>query len=89
MNVTILSICISILILQIIIEFLVVRNYALAAVFITILTIFLAEPNVDLVEEPNRLIAARFFDILIGSLIGVIGGWMLYHDRSIFSQKSR
>lgn len=87
MNMTALGICISILVLQIIVEFLVVRNYAIAAIFITMLTIFLAEPNVSLIGEPNQLIATRFFDILIGSSIGAIGGWMLYHESIHFFTK--
>ncbi len=86
-NITALGICVSILLLQIIVEFLVVRNYAIAAIFITMLTIFLAEPNVSLIGEPNQLIATRFFDILIGSSIGGIGGWMLYHEQIHFFTK--
>src|SRR5690606_1672021 len=38
-----LMIIVSIILLQVIVEFLVVRNYTLAVVFITLLTIFLAE----------------------------------------------
>ena len=86
-NITTLEICICILLLQIVVEFLVVRNYGLAAVFITTLTILLAEPNASLVESPNHLILARFFDILIGSIIGAIGGWILYHDSIHFFAK--
>lgn len=86
-NITTLEICICILLLQILIEFLVVRNYAIAAVFITTLTILLAEPNVSLLENPNHLIQSRFFDILIGSIIGAIGGWILYHEKVHFFTK--
>lgn len=89
MNITVLGICICILLLQIVIEFLVVRNYAIAAVFITMLTIFLAEPNMSLVGDPNHLMATRFFDILIGSAIGAIGGWMLYHEHIHFFTKKQ
>jgi hypothetical protein len=66
-----------------------VRNYAIAAIFITMLTIFLAEPNANLVREPDHLMAARFFDIFTGSLIGAIGGWMLYHERIHFFTKKQ
>lgn len=89
MKVTALGICISVMILQIIIEFLVVRNYGIAAIFITMLTIFLAEPNASLVREPDHLMTARFFDILTGSLIGAIGGWLLYHERIHFFTKKQ
>jgi uncharacterized membrane protein YccC len=74
-------ICVSIIILQVIIEFLVVRNYTVAAIFITVLTIFLAESGSDLSVSPTGLIATRFIDILIGSVIGALGGWILYNER--------
>lgn len=86
-NITALGICVSILLLQIIVEFLVVRNYGIAVIFITMLTIFLAEPNISLIGEPDQLITTRFFDILIGSSIGAIGGWMLYHEQIHFFTK--
>jgi hypothetical protein len=71
---------VSIIVLQIIVEFLVVRNYGIAVVFITILTIFLAESGV-VQANPNALFMARFFDILVGSLIGALGGWILYNEQ--------
>lgn len=89
MNITALWICVSILLLQIIVEFLIVRNYAITVIFISMLTIFLAEPNISLIGEPDQLIATRFFDILIGSTIGAIGGWMLYHQQIHFFTKSQ
>lgn len=81
------QVCICIIILQIIVEFLVVRNYGLAAVFITMLTIFLAEPNIALTEHSNLLIKARLIDTLIGSTIGALGGWMLFHEKIHFYTK--
>jgi len=76
-----LVICISIILLQALIEWLVVRNYAIAVIFITVLTILLAESGNSLHAVPTPLIVARFFDILTGSIIGAIGGWMLYNER--------
>ncbi|QNF35569.1 FUSC family protein [Adhaeribacter swui] len=76
-----LVICCSMVALQIIVEFLVVRNYAVAVVFITILTIFLAEFNSVLIADPNKLFLARFIDITIGSLVGAVGGWVLFNER--------
>jgi len=81
---SVLVISLGIIALQIVVEFLVVRNYAVAAIFITILTIFLAESNNVLTENPNILFEARFFDILIGSIIGAIGGWVLYNQQIHF-----
>lgn len=80
-------VCLCILLLQIIVEYLVVRNYGLAAVFISMLTIFLAEPNISLTHHGNSLIEARLLDTLIGSVIGAIGGWLLYHERLHFFTK--
>lgn len=71
---------VSIIVLQIIVEFLVVRNYGIAVAFITILTIFLAESGV-VQANPNALFMARLFDILVGSLIGALGGWILYNEQ--------
>ncbi|MES2418339.1 MAG: FUSC family protein [Bacteroidota bacterium] len=88
-NITTLEICIYILLLQTLVEFLVVRNYGIAAIFITALTILLAEPNASLVDAPDHLMLARFFDILIGSAIGAIGGWILYHESIHFFAKKQ
>ncbi|MFT3749954.1 MAG: FUSC family protein [Agriterribacter sp.] len=86
---SLLGVCICILILQTIVEFLVVRNYTLAAVFITMLTIFLTETNISLTEQTGHLIRTRFLDTLIGSAIGAIGGWMLYHEQVHFYTKKQ
>ena len=76
-----LYICISILILQFIIEMLVVRHYALAVIFITPLTFFLAELGAGLQLNRDHLIAVRLIDIVIGSLIGVLGGIILHNQQ--------
>jgi len=80
-NPTPLFMVIGIIVLQIIVEFLIVRNYAIAVVFITILTIFLAESGNELSHNTTEVFLARLFDILIGSAIGIIGGWILYHEK--------
>ena len=81
---TLLAICLSIVALQVIVEILVVRNYGIAMVFITILTIFLAESGSSLLADPTPLIIARFYDIVTGSVMGAIGGWILYNERLHF-----
>ncbi|MFN0257497.1 FUSC family protein [Pedobacter ureilyticus] len=78
---SVLEICFMIIGLQIIAEFLVVRNYAITVVFVTVLTILLAERGDTLKLQPNHLFAARFFDILIGSAIGAVGGLVLYNKQ--------
>lgn len=78
------TICLSIIGLQIMVEMLIARNYTIAVIFITILTIFLAESGQTLTTTPYFLIKARFFDILTGSIIGAIGGWILYNEKLQF-----
>jgi len=80
-NPTPLFMVIGITILQIIVEYLVVRNYAIAVVFITILTIFLAESHGVLSQNTNQVFFARLVDITIGSTIGALGGWVLFQER--------
>lgn len=81
------QVCFCIIALQTIVEFFVVRNYGLAAIFISMLTVFLAEPNIALTQHSSSLISARLIDTLIGSTIGVIGGWLLYHEKIHFYTK--
>lgn len=75
-----LYICICIMVLQFIIEMFVTRNYAVAVIFITALTVLLADAANPLISTPNALITARFLDIVIGSIIGGIGGWFIHHE---------
>lgn len=76
-----LGICIAIIILQFIIESIVTRNYTLAVLFITPMTILLAEAANPMAQSPTELITGRLIDVLIGSLIGIIGGWIVYHEK--------
>lgn len=78
---SLLSIGVAIVGLQIMVEVFIVRNYAVAVVFLTVLTIFLAESDATLLHDPNGLLWARGEDILVGSLLGAVGGWALYHER--------
>lgn len=80
-NLAPLSVCIWILVLQFIIEMLIVRHYALACLFITPLTIFLADIGSLFSIDPNLLISSRLTDIVVGSLIGCVGGWLLHRHR--------
>ena len=61
-----------------------VRNYGIAVIFISVLTIFLAESGTALTVDPTVLIRARFFDILTGCLVGALGGWLLYNEKLHF-----
>lgn len=81
LKVTPLSICLSIFVLQFIVEMLIVRHYGLAVIFMTPLTLLLAEAGHAMSLSPDVLIEARFKDIVLGSTIGAIGGWFLYHEK--------
>ena len=69
-------------------EFCVVRNYALAMVFFTPFTIYLAEIGHFMLSDAEIAIQARMLDVVIGSVIGLFGGFMLHHAklRAFFSQ---
>lgn len=80
-NRTPLSICLTIIVLQFIVEMLVTRHYALTVLFITPMTILLAEANGSMIQNPDQLIYVRFWDISIGSVIGIVGGWFIHHEK--------
>lgn len=69
------------MVLQFIIEMLVVRHYGLAVIFITRLTLFMAEAGSAMTVDANTLISIRFVDILLGSVIGAIAGWFLHNEQ--------
>lgn len=66
--------------LQVIIEMLIVKNYMLATIFITPLTILLAEASTGMHLDPDVLMKMRLLDTVIGSVIGWIAGWFLHHE---------
>lgn len=76
-----LYICICIIALQIIVELLIVRHYALAVVFLTPMGILLAETGSPQSLDPDHLLKMRFIEILIGSVLGGIGGWFLHNEQ--------
>lgn len=85
------TISMTMMALTFVIEFTVVRHYAFAAVFITPLTILLAEAATLGHGSPSELIHARFFDTVLGCFVGLIGGVCLYNPRfrAIASQQMR
>lgn len=75
------ALCLYIIVLQFIVEMLISRNYAIAVVFITPLAIFMSEAAHPIMQNPQILIMLRFNEILLGSIIGAFGGWMLYKEK--------
>ena len=69
--------------LSFLIEVLVTRNYGLAVIFITPLTVIFADSALA-VADTNSLIFTRLIDIMLGSLIGYVGGWVIYHPRLFY-----
>lgn len=64
------------MILTMIIELVVVRNYALVAMFITPNALILAEAA-SVVSNPSGLITGRVTDIIVGSMIGLVGTYII------------
>ncbi|MBN8442169.1 MAG: FUSC family protein [Thauera sp.] len=68
-------------VLAFVIESTVVRHYGFAVIFITPLTILLAEAATLGHGDPAALIQARFIDTLVGCLVGLVGGICLHSPR--------
>ncbi len=79
------EVAIIIMVLQFVIEFLIVRNYGFAVVFITPLTILLAEMGNPYQYSVNELMEARVIETIIGSLIGLLAGFIL-HKQNLINQ---
>jgi uncharacterized membrane protein YccC len=70
----------AIVLLFFIVEVLVVHHYGLAVVFITPLTLLLAEGSTSRVLHES-LVVTRLGDIALGSLLGFVGGWVMHHPK--------
>lgn len=75
------GIALLMMLLAFVIETLVVRHYGLAAIFITPLTILLAEAAQFGLGAPDALLRARLFDTVLGSAVGLVGGVCLHSPR--------
>lgn len=75
------SIALTVMALAFVIEIAVVRHYGVAVVFITPLTILLAEAARLGHGDPAALIGARFFDTVLGCTVGLAGGYCLHSPR--------
>lgn len=75
------SVSLLMMLLAFCIELLVVRHYGLAVIFVTPLTIFLAEASHLGQASPDELLLARLFDIVLGSVTGLFGGLCLHSPK--------
>ncbi|WNJ18371.1 FUSC family protein [Pontibacter sp. G13] len=83
------SITLTLMILQFGMGTLLSRNYGLAVIFITPLTILLNEFSPSEVDLSMSTLIARGLDIAIGCLVGVVGGWLLYRFAPPIAAPSR
>ena len=74
------TLAVLVMLLSFLIEALVTRNYGLAVIFMTPLTVIFAD-SAYAAADTDRLIMARMIDIVIGSVIGYVGGWVIHHPR--------
>jgi uncharacterized membrane protein YccC len=76
------GISLTMMVLAFVVETAVLRHYAFAVIFITPLTILLADASSLGQGLPaGILVQARFFDTVLGSLVGLAGGICLYSPR--------
>lgn len=75
------SVSLTMMALAFVIESAVVRHYGFAVIFITPMTILLAEAATLGDGSAAALIQARFFDTGVGCLVGVVGGVCLHSAR--------
>lgn len=75
------TVAVAVTLLTFLIETAVVRHYAFAAVFITPLTIILAETSSPGLASVNTLMQARLIDTVVGALIGLAGAVCLHNRR--------
>ena len=69
------------MVLCFVVETAVVRHYAFAAIFITPMTILLAEAATLGHGPASTLIEARFYDTVLGCLVGLVGAVCLHSPR--------
>lgn len=79
------------MVLTFIVETAVVRHYGFAAIFVTPLTILLAEAGSWGQGVPAHLIEARFYDTVLGCAVGLAGGACLHSPRfrTVLGQQMR
>lgn len=75
------SITLTMMLLAFVVETAVVRNYGFAVIFITPMTILLAEAATLGQGPVAALIEARLFDTVLGCLVGLAGGVCLHSPR--------
>lgn len=70
-----------IIVLTFLVESLIVRHYGLAVIFITPMTLLLAEATELGQMASGTLLQARLFDTMVGSVAGLLGGVLMHTPR--------
>ncbi|WP_296059848.1 FUSC family protein [uncultured Amphritea sp.] len=71
-----------IFVLSFFIEILITRNYGLAVLFITPLTVIFADITIT-GTDTGQLMLSRLLDIILGCFIGLVGGWVIHHPQFV------
>lgn len=79
------QLALAVIALLFVVETTIVRNYALAAIFITPLAITLAEAALSSITDPTALLIARLADTVLGAVFGLLGG-VLTHSPAVRSR---
>ena len=75
------TISLLVMALSFIVEVMIVRHYGLAVIFITPLTLFLAEAATLGHGVPTGILQAQLVDTIVGSLVGLVGDFCLHSPR--------
>jgi uncharacterized membrane protein YccC len=70
--------CALLMAMTFVVETVVVRHYVIGAIFFTPMSVFLVEAA-SVTPDIGALIEARFYDTLLGSVIGMLGGAAIHH----------
>ncbi|MCW1360824.1 FUSC family protein [Campylobacter sp. US33a] len=62
-------------------EYVVFKNYALAMVFITPYVTYLVESATSMSYDADLITKARFIDVALGSILGLLGGYVMYNQK--------
>ena len=75
------TVTLALTVLTFLVHSIVVRHYGIAVVFITPLSILMAELTILGQGAPTDVIIARMIDTVLGSMVGFVGGTVLHNAR--------
>ncbi len=81
LNLGVVAFVLVMMVLMFISELVIMRNYALGVVFITPYITYLVEASSLMTYDASALVSARMMDVVIGSVLGLLGGFVIYKER--------